>query len=131
MTFTGGNDITASSVTITGPTITATDVDITGSGTSLTVDATGGLAVDTVRATTAATVLSTTVKGDLGVSTDVVNVVLADYTTDTTPVDLSGLTADTTTQNNVESTITAEQTNAVSVTGSAGTDDQVTKSLVR
>ena len=39
---------------------------------------------------------------------------------------MSGLTADTTTQNNVEVNITNEQTNAVSVTGSAGTDDQVT-----
>jgi len=129
VSYTSGNDITASSVTITGPTITATDVDITGSGTSLTVDVSGGLAVDTVDATTAATVLSTTVKGDLGVGTDVVNVVLADYTTDTTStvtVDLAGLTADTTTQNNVAVDITLEQSNAVSVTGSAGTDDQVT-----
>jgi len=126
-----GNDIVAgSSVTIDGPTVSATDVDIIASATatSLTVDVDGGIVADNIDVTGTTTVKTITVKGDAGVGTDVYRVTLADYGTDTTStvtVDMSGVVADTANQSDVQIDIQAESTNALSITGTKGNDDTV------
>jgi hypothetical protein len=131
ISYTAGNDIVAgSSVTIDGPTVSATDVDIIASATAtaLTVDVDGGIVADNIDVTGTTTVASMTIKGDAGVGTDVYRIALADYgtnTTSTVTVDMSGVVADTANQSDVQIDIQAEATNALSITGSKGSDDTV------
>ena len=133
VSFTGGaSDIVpGASVTIAGPSVTATDVDITTSATAtaLTLDVTGGIAADNYDVVTTATVKTVTISGNGGLGTDVYTVDLANYTTDTTStvtVNLDGVVADTTTQSTVSVNITNEVTNPLSITGSKGNNDTVT-----
>jgi hypothetical protein len=64
----------------------------------------------------------------LGVSQDIINVTVADFDTDTTStvtVDMSGVVKDATTETAVEIDVSAEQTSAMSLTGSKGANDTV------
>lgn len=133
ISFSGGaSDIVpGASVTIAGPTVSATDVDITTSAaaTALTLNVTGGIAVDKYDVVTTATVKTVTITGNGGLSADQYSVDLANYTTDTTStvtVNLDGIVADTTTQSVVSINITNEVTNALSITGSKGNNDTIT-----
>ena len=132
LTFSGGaTDVSVgSSVTIDGPTVSATDVDIvaTAAATAITVDVDSGIVADNIDVTSGAATSSVTVKGDAGLGTDTYVVTLANFTTNTTStvsVDMSGVVADTANQSAVTIDIDAEVTNKVSVTGSKGSNDTV------
>jgi hypothetical protein len=126
--YTGGNDIVATtSATIDGPTVSATDVDITASATStaLTVDVDGSIVADAIDVTGGVKSTNITVKGDAGVGVDAYSVTLVDTTTatSTVTVDVSGVVADTTNQSTISINVAAENDNDMVITGSKGTSD--------
>jgi len=126
--------ITSDSLTMTGSNMVANTVTVGGStsttaATAMTVDYTGGILVDTVNVNGTTSTNSITVKGDAGLGTDVYTITLANYgtlgTAATVAVDLSGIVADTTSQSTVVVDIKNEADNAMTLTGSKGSNDTI------
>jgi hypothetical protein len=132
VSYTGGaTDISlGSTLTLNGPTVSATDVDVVGTATatSMTATVTGSIVADTYDFTPGAKTKTITISGDGGLGTDNYTVTLVDYdknATDTVTVDLSGIVKDATTQSAVTINVEVEETNAMSLTGSKGNNDTV------